>query len=107
MMNDRVKFGIALITAKGLQFNEKIYTNSQMIKHQWFEHAAKYGEWECPIGYFESNLEYIFLFDKEEMEVATSVELIGTFIDESVVQAYYEGINNLKARLASIKEDKK
>ncbi|GAA0852722.1 hypothetical protein GCM10008915_71520 [Bifidobacterium pullorum subsp. gallinarum] len=44
MMNERVKFGIALVTAKGLQFNEKIYTNSQMIKHQWFEHAAKYGE---------------------------------------------------------------
>ncbi|GAA0852724.1 hypothetical protein GCM10008915_71530 [Bifidobacterium pullorum subsp. gallinarum] len=41
------------------------------------------------------------------MEVATSVELIGTLIDENVVQAYYDGINNLKARLASIREDKK
>lgn len=103
----RVKFGIALVTAKGLQFNEKLYTNSQMIRHQWFEHAAKYGEWECPIGYIESNLEFIVLFDKEEMEVASSIELNGTLIDENVIQAYYEGINNLKARLVSIREDKK
>ncbi|MBB3132247.1 hypothetical protein FHS19_006976 [Paenibacillus rhizosphaerae] len=103
----RVKFGIALVTAKGLQFNEKLYTNSQMIRHQWFEHAAKYGEWECPIGYIESNLEFIVLFDKEEMEVASSIELNGTLKDENVIQAYYEGINNLKARLISIRDDKK
>lgn len=47
------------------------------------------------------------LFDKEEMEVASSIELNGTLIDENVIQAYYEGINNLKARLVSIREDKK
>ncbi|MFC7680304.1 hypothetical protein [Paenibacillus sp. GCM10028914] len=105
MKNERVKFGFALVTAEGLKFNDKIFSNSQMIKHQWFEHAAKYGEWECPIGYIESNLEFIVLFNKEEMEVATAVEINGILKDEVVLQAYYEGINNLKSRLLSVRDN--
>lgn len=104
MSNERVKIGLALVTAKGLVFNEKIYTNSQMIKYQWFEHAAKFGEWECPVGYSEASPEYIVLFNHEEMEVATSVEINGTLQNEAILQAYYEGINNLKLRLQTIRE---
>ncbi|MFE9279608.1 hypothetical protein ACQKLN_24920 [Paenibacillus glucanolyticus] len=74
-MNKSVRFGLGLITPKGLVFNEKTYTNAQMIKYQWFEHAAKFGDWECPIGYIESNPEYIVLFNHNEMEVATSSEV--------------------------------
>lgn len=104
MTNERVRVGLALVTAKGLVFNEKTYTNTQMIKYQWFEHAAKFGEWECPIGYIESNPEYIVLFNHEEMEVATSIEVNTSILDEAVLQAYYEGINNLKTRLQIIRE---
>lgn len=41
MTNEKVRTGLALVTAKGLVFKDNIYTNSQMIKYQWFEHAAK------------------------------------------------------------------
>ena len=38
MTNEKVRTGLALVTAKGLVFKDNIYTNSQMIKYQWFEH---------------------------------------------------------------------
>lgn len=101
MTKKNVRFGLGLITAKGLVFNEKTYTNAQMIKYQWFEHASKFGEWECPIGYIESNPEYIVLFNTEEIEVATSIEVNIPIQNEAVLQAYFEGINNLKTRLQS------
>lgn len=106
MTNEKVRSGLALVTAKGLVFKDNIYTNSQMIKYQWFEHAAKFGEWECPIGYIESSPEYIVLFNHEQMEVATSIEINGTLQDEAILQAYYEGINNLKMRLQTIRESR-
>ncbi|WP_410768717.1 hypothetical protein [Fontibacillus sp. BL9] len=101
---DEIKVGVARVTADGLVFKGNIYTNAQMIKHQWFEHAANYGEWECPVGYIESNLEYLVLFNQKEMEVATSVEIKGLLPDEATLQAYYEGINNLKTKFFSMRE---
>lgn len=106
MMNESVRVGLALVTANGLIFNKKTYTNAQMIKHQWFEHAAEFGEWECPIVYIESNPEYIVLLNREEMELATSIEVNTLIKDEAVLQAYYAGINNLKIRIQETRDFK-
>lgn len=104
MLSDNVRVGMAKITANGLVFNDKIYTNAQMIKYQWFEHAANFGEWQCPIGYIESKPEHIVMFDMEDLEVAISIENNIERPDDEILQAYYDGINNLKARLLSSRE---
>ncbi|MFB9327829.1 TniQ family protein [Paenibacillus aurantiacus] len=95
--NIKVEMGMATITAKGLILNGKVYTNAAMIKHQWFEHAEKFGEWQCPVGYFTESPEYIVLFDTKGLEVATSVEH-QIAPDATVLEAYYEAMNKLKER---------
>ncbi|GLX68424.1 hypothetical protein MU1_27690 [Paenibacillus glycanilyticus] len=99
MRNDHVHMGMATITAKGLIHNGKAYSNPAMIKYQWFEHAEKFGEWQCPVGYFPENPDHIVLFDAQGLEVASSIEN-QQHPDAAVLEAYYDAINNLKERLS-------
>lgn len=97
-MDEKVEIGMATVSAKGLIFNGRVYTNAAMIKHQWFEHAGKYGEWQCLVGYLLSTPEHIVLFDMQGVEVATSINN-QQHMEATVLETYYDAINNLIERL--------
>ncbi|OAB30298.1 hypothetical protein PMSD_21210 [Paenibacillus macquariensis subsp. defensor] len=90
-----VGIGLATITANGMLFSGRMYSNELMIKYQWFEHAKNNGEWQMPIVFRPSEPDHILLLDVEGIEVATSIET-NVAIDPDVKQAYFDSINNLK-----------
>ena len=100
-----VEIGMATVSAKGLILNGRIYTNPSMMKHQWFEHAKQFGEWQCPVGYFPNRTDHIVLFNIEGLEVASCVEHQQN-TDIAVLEAYYDALNNLKALMQENKRKK-
>ncbi|MGM0881143.1 MAG: hypothetical protein ACQEXQ_08880 [Bacillota bacterium] len=96
------KFSYATVSSEGLIFENRIYTNSSMIRYQWFEQAAIYGNWKIPIFYLANDLEHIFLLDATSLNVATSIENPSLF-DEDLKQAYQAAICRFKEL---IKENK-
>lgn len=92
-----IQFGIAIVTAKGLFFEGRFYTNSNMIKNKWFEFAAKDGEWFIPILYLPSNQDALVLFDGDTQEVATTIEE-NAVSPSTELDAYYEKMQILKER---------
>jgi hypothetical protein len=91
------QLGVAIVTARGLFFEGRFYTNSKMIKNKWFEFAAKDGEWFIPILYQPSNQETLVLLDVDTQEVATTVEA-NLVSPSSELDAYYEKMQSLKER---------
>ncbi|MBP1991187.1 hypothetical protein [Paenibacillus eucommiae] len=99
MMLNKIQFGLATVTSHGLKFRNKLFSNSLMIKNNWFENVALYGEWQVPILYRQSDLTEIMLFDLNEIEVATSIDE-PKIVSEEYIQGYFEAIKNIKEQLS-------
>src|SRR5690606_15387400 len=97
-----LQFSLATVSPEGLVFENRVYTNSLMIRLQWFEHAALHGNWKIPIFFLTTNHEQIFLLDTNSIQVATSVEN-PTLIDEKVKQVYQAEICQLKELISEKK----
>lgn len=100
MQNDsnKVIFGIATVTGKGIVFNERIYTNAQMIKSRWFELVEITGCWMIPILYNPQETDHLVLLDEGGLEVASSLEE-PCEIDPAILESYYLAISSLKDRM--------
>lgn len=94
--------GLATVSSCGLEFNGRIYSNANMIRHQWFELAAVQGSWQIPIFYNPERPEELMLFDFITAEVATSVET-KECVCEEIKATYFEAINSLKERISKIR----
>lgn len=90
--------GLATVSNLGLQFNGIIYSNSSMLKHNWFELAGKQGSWQIPIFYNPSDPSTVMFFDLDSVELATSIENTSNITDEMKL-LYFDAINFLKERL--------
>lgn len=97
-----VQFGLATVTGKGVVFNEKVYSNTQMIKNQWFELAQRTGSWTIPVLYNPEEVDHLVLFDMAGLEVASSVEEMPE-IEPLVLECYYQALNSLKEKLKLLK----
>jgi hypothetical protein len=91
---DNIRFGLATVTAAGLRFNSRSYSNAAMITERWFEQAQKHGEWDVPIVFDQNNSSYIAFIDLISFEVASSIELDNENIDELL--KYFSAIQELK-----------
>lgn len=99
-MNNRediLQFGMAVVTSNGLNFHQRFYTNSSMVKNKWFELAAREGEWLIPVLYTPSNHEFIILFDAEKQEIATTVD-VESRIPNNELSEYFGLMQSLKDR---------
>ncbi|SLK20812.1 MULTISPECIES: hypothetical protein [unclassified Paenibacillus] len=53
--------GIATITAQGILFNGRFYTNRAVIKKKWFVLAREEGQWRIPVVYLHNYYEAIII----------------------------------------------
>lgn len=97
MKNEKFEMHLARVTERGLVLNAQVYTNSNMIKHKWFESARIFGEWELPVLYNEQNPQVLILFDSDNLEVATSVEI--SLNPSEHLDEYYAKLKLLKKSL--------
>jgi hypothetical protein len=74
MENDTFQFGLALVTAKGLLFSNRYFTNQGMVRSKWFETAGREGDWQIPVLYCKAFPTKLFLFDINTVEIATAIE---------------------------------
>ncbi|WP_256256456.1 hypothetical protein [Paenibacillus sp. BC26] len=98
-----VQFGLATVTGKGVVFNDRVYSNTQMIKNQWFELALRTGSWTIPILYNPDEGEHLVLFDTAGLEVASSIEE-GPEIEPAILESYYQALNSLKDQMKLFKQ---
>lgn len=103
--SDQLQIAIARVTANGIVLFDKHYSNEQMLRFRWFEHAERNGDWDIPVAYHPSEPDYIFLFDYHGVEVATSLESPPP-MDPEVKDAYFKAIQNLKEQLFRYKPRK-
>ncbi|TCM99446.1 hypothetical protein EV294_102746 [Paenibacillus sp. BK033] len=93
-----INVNMALVTSKGIEFNGKIFTNGQMIKHQWFELARRSGDWTIPVLHCPEDPEHLILLDTGGFEIAISVETPKD-IPAEILESYYQALNSLKERM--------
>lgn len=96
-----MSFGLARVTENGLFFNGNLYSNSSMIKYQWFELTKIYGEWEIPVLASKSDPHQIYLWDFQKFEIASAISDNNVLTSDDTRQAYFEVIANLKRELAT------
>jgi hypothetical protein len=102
---ENIQLEFATVTASGLIFQEKVYTNSSMVKYKWFDLAKNHGEWQIPILYRPANSTEIMLFDLQAIEIATSINN-NIDINPEELQNYYDTLRKLKKQIAhSIKRE--
>ncbi|AJY76264.1 hypothetical protein [Paenibacillus beijingensis] len=92
---NKIQFGLAMVTPKGLLFNNKFYSNQAMIKSKWFELSEREGNWHVPVLYSPAFPTKLFLFDMNSIEVATAIEHTSS-ISKEEVETYFQVMSNLK-----------
>lgn len=95
--------GLATVTSKGLLFNHIFYTSPQMIKGQWFQHAAQHGDWVIPILFDAFHADYIVLLEFNQLVVAPASSNAAD-IDPDVIKAYQDAFRNLKLRALTMRK---
>lgn len=97
-MNEKLKAGIeiATVTADGILFNGRMYTNREVIKKKWFAVARDQGEWKIPIVHIKDYHEAILIISLkyQEVSVATWVSLEKRNVKD--VDDYHDRLNRLK-----------
>ncbi|MBE7680084.1 hypothetical protein [Paenibacillus sp. P13VS] len=97
-MKEKLKAGIeiATVTAEGILFDGRMYTNREVIKKQWFDVARDQGEWKIPVVHIKDYHEAILIISLkyQEVSVATLVRLEKRSIQE--VDDYHDRLNQLK-----------
>ncbi|TDL69377.1 hypothetical protein E2R58_09465 [Paenibacillus amylolyticus] len=97
-MKEKLKAGIeiATVTAEGILFDGRMYTNREVIKKQWFDVARDQGEWKIPVVHIKDYHEAILIISLkyQEVSVATWVRLEKRSIQE--VDDYHHRLNQLK-----------
>ncbi|MGF9696395.1 hypothetical protein ACMX2M_07110 [Paenibacillus polymyxa] len=88
--------GIATITAQGILFNGRLYTNREVIKKRWFDMARNQGEWKIPVVHIDNYQEAILIISVkyQEVSVATLVSLEKRNLN--YVEEYHHRLKQLK-----------
>ncbi|WP_405117645.1 hypothetical protein MHB43_17845 [Paenibacillus sp. FSL H8-0317] len=94
--------GIATITARGILFNDRIYTNRAVIKKKWFVIARENGEWKIPIIYLQNYHEAIIIISLKHQEVSLATWVNSSDLNLKEVEHYHEQLNKLKMLKKSI-----
>ncbi|MGM1044514.1 MAG: hypothetical protein ACQEXX_00045 [Bacillota bacterium] len=97
-MTDQLKadIGIATITAQGILFNGKIYTNRSVIKKRWFVLARDEGEWEIPVVHIHDYHEAIIIISLKHQEVSLATWVDIGDMNVKKVEHYHNQLNELK-----------
>ncbi|KGP77730.1 MULTISPECIES: hypothetical protein [Paenibacillus] len=97
-MNETLKagIGIATVTAEGILFNGRQYTNREVIKKKWFDEARDQGEWKIPIVHIKDYHDAILIISLKyhEVSVATWVSLEKRNVKD--LDDYHDRLNQLK-----------
>ncbi|KGP81916.1 MULTISPECIES: hypothetical protein [Paenibacillus] len=107
-MNEKLKLKagieIATVTANGILFNGRMYTNREVIKKKWFDAARDQGEWKIPIVHIKDYQEAILIISIkfQEVSVATWVSLEKRNVKD--VNEYHDRLNQLKQLKKSIRK---
>ena len=88
--------GIATITAQGILFNDRIYTNRAVIKKKWFDLAREQGEWKIPIVHIKDYREAILIISLKYQEVSVATWVSLEKRNAKDVDDYHDRLNQLK-----------
>ncbi len=91
--------GLATVTPFGLKFKEQFYSNTNMIKHGWFELAEQDEGWQIPIFYDPKDVSRIMLIDIDSIRNAFPIEVVSRKIDPEMKELYFSAIESLKKRI--------
>ena len=56
----------ATVTARGIRFKVMLYSSETALRERWFERARNQGAWKVKVSYDPRNLNYLYLWKKEE-----------------------------------------
>lgn len=88
--------GIATITAQGISFNDRIYTNRTVLKKKWFVIAREEGEWKIPIIYLQNYHEAIIIISLKHQEVSLATWVNVRDLNSKEIEHYHKKLNQLK-----------
>ncbi|MGO4731159.1 hypothetical protein [Paenibacillus sp. 2KB_22] len=88
--------GIATVTAQGIKFNGRLYTNSAVIKKKWFVLAREEGEWKIPVVYLHNYYEAIIIISLKHQEVSLATWFNVRDLNLKEVEHYHKKLNQLK-----------
>ncbi|MGE6663905.1 hypothetical protein [Paenibacillus xylanexedens] len=88
--------GIATITAQGILFNDRFYTNRAVIKKNWFVLAREEGEWKIPVVYLHNYYEAIIIISLKHQEVSLATWVNVEDLNLKEVEHYHNQLNKLK-----------
>ncbi|MEC0125488.1 hypothetical protein [Paenibacillus pabuli] len=88
--------GIATITAQGILFNDRMYTNRAVIKKKWFVLARVEGEWKIPVIYLQNYHEAIIIISLKHQEVSLATWVNVRDLNLKEVEHYHKKLNQLK-----------
>ncbi|OMD47267.1 hypothetical protein BSK56_13875 [Paenibacillus borealis] len=94
-----LKLGVAVITAKGINFNDLYYTNAKIIQLGWFERVIIEGEWRIPILFDPIDVSEIYILHPYQVITASAISLSDQKIDPEIEKKYFETVQSLKSRL--------
>ncbi|KOY16706.1 hypothetical protein AMS66_09900 [Paenibacillus xylanivorans] len=97
-MTNQIKaaIGIATISAQGILFNGRVYTNRAVIKKRWFVLAREEGEWMIPVVYLHNYHEAIIIISLKHQEVSLATWVNVRNLNMNEVEHYHEQLNQLK-----------
>ncbi|MBB6021861.1 hypothetical protein HNR77_002956 [Paenibacillus sp. JGP012] len=88
--------GIATITAQGILFNGRFYTNRAVIKKKWFVLAREEGQWRIPVVYLHNYYEAIIIISLSHQEVSLAMWVNIKNLNLEEVEHYHKELNQLK-----------
>ncbi|MEK4439265.1 hypothetical protein [Paenibacillus sp. FSL K6-2862] len=105
-MNEKLKAGveIATVTAEGILFDGRMYTNREVIKKKWFDAARDQGEWKIPIVHIKDYHEAILIISLKYQEVSVATWVSIEMRNVKDVGDYHERLTQLKQLKKNIRK---
>lgn len=100
MQNTSLFLGQALVTSKGIKFQDNHYSCERAIRERWFEFAHIFGEWTIQVVYHPNSIERVYIPTEVEMECCRMIILHE--YKGSKLENYFRSIQNLKQELRRI-----
>ncbi|MCZ8514342.1 hypothetical protein O9H85_18310 [Paenibacillus filicis] len=90
--------GEAIVTPRGIYFNDNYYSCTFAIKEGWYEKSHLMNSWSIPIYYDPKNQEMILISNSlGSLLIANKVELSDTeLVDPVLIVEYFEKFIKLK-----------
>jgi hypothetical protein len=95
MVNSKA-FGIALVTERGIVFQDLYYSSDVAIKEQWFERARREGAWEVSILYSQTERSKILLIEPHSYQIIICNLIERNTVSGQKLERYFRSIQKLK-----------